>query len=78
MRMTSVFLLGSLCIATSALAQAPATTAAPGEGTPITDPVVVKSCGGCHTPDAQQRLSRISFQRIRRKGGRTPSSGWSR
>jgi quinohemoprotein amine dehydrogenase len=68
MRIASVVLLGSLCLAAPAPAQAQPPPAAPDEGTPVTDAVVVKACGSCHAADAQQRLSRISFQRSTPEG----------
>jgi quinohemoprotein amine dehydrogenase len=33
------------------------------EGIPVTDPEVVKACGGCHTSDDKQRMTRISYRR---------------
>jgi quinohemoprotein amine dehydrogenase len=33
------------------------------EGIPVTDPVVLAKCGGCHTKDAKGNLSRISWER---------------
>jgi len=33
------------------------------EGIPVTDPVVVKACGGCHVPDDKRRMTRISYRR---------------
>jgi len=40
-------------------------------GIPVTDPVVIKACSGCHRPDDKQQLSRISFRR-------TTPEGWER
>ncbi len=33
------------------------------EGIPVTDPEVIRVCGGCHTPDDQKRMTRISYRR---------------
>jgi len=33
------------------------------EGIPVTDPVVVRACGSCHTRDDKQRMTRISDRR---------------
>jgi quinohemoprotein amine dehydrogenase len=33
------------------------------EGIPVTDPVVLSKCGGCHIKDAKGNLSRISWER---------------
>src|SRR5262245_53204174 len=33
------------------------------DGIPVTDPVVVKACGGCHVPDDKRRMTRISYRR---------------
>src|SRR5262245_51027985 len=39
----------------------PAQTQKPSdEGIPVTDPVVVRACGSCHTRDDKQRMTRIS------------------
>jgi len=39
------------------------------DGIPVKSKLVQDKCGGCHTADAQQRMSRISYQR------KTPE-GW--
>ncbi|MEZ5421369.1 MAG: hypothetical protein R2708_29075, partial [Vicinamibacterales bacterium] len=49
----------------------PAAAATPETGIPVTDPVVIKACSGCHRPDDRQQLSRISFRR-------TTPEGWER
>ncbi len=36
---------------------------APEEGIPVTNPVVLAKCGGCHTKDSHGNLSRISWER---------------
>jgi quinohemoprotein amine dehydrogenase len=33
------------------------------EGIPVTDSEVVRACGSCHTSDAKQRMTRISYRR---------------
>lgn len=59
--------LGLCLVARVALAQSPAatpaTTPAATDGIPVTNQLVVTKCGGCHKPDEQKRLSRISFRR---------------
>ncbi len=44
-------------------AAADAAKATPEEGIPVTDPVVLAKCGGCHTKDSHGNLSRISWER---------------
>lgn len=41
----------------------PAATTTGAEGIPVTDPDVVRACGGCHVPDDKQRMTRISYRR---------------
>src|SRR6476661_8950059 len=48
---------------TPAQAQRPQSLAASDEGIPVTDPVVVRACGSCHTRDDKQRMTRISDRR---------------
>jgi quinohemoprotein amine dehydrogenase len=51
---------------TSAPAQRPSSPpsmAVSDEGIPVTDPVVVRACGSCHTRDDKQRMTRISDRR---------------
>ena len=36
---------------------------APEEGIPVTNPLVLAKCGGCHTKDEKGNLSRISWER---------------
>jgi quinohemoprotein amine dehydrogenase len=66
---TSFILIGAIAQATQAPAPpaqdkpAPASTAKPDEGIPITDQTVLRTCGTCHRPDEKSQLSRISFQR---------------
>jgi quinohemoprotein amine dehydrogenase len=53
-------------LAAPAQAQQPASTppeAAADAGIPVTDELVVAKCGTCHRPDAQKRLTRISYRR---------------
>ena len=40
--------------------------AAPEEGFPVTDPLVIQKCGACHTKDEKGNLSRISWIRTAR------------
>jgi len=40
------------------------------EGIPVTDPLAIEKCGGCHASDAKGNLSRISWSR-------TTPEGWS-
>jgi quinohemoprotein amine dehydrogenase len=44
-------------------AAADAAKPAPEEGIPVTNPVVLAKCGGCHTKDSHGNLSRISWER---------------
>jgi quinohemoprotein amine dehydrogenase len=44
-------------------AAADASKSAPEEGIPVTNPVVLAKCGGCHTKDSHGNLSRISWER---------------
>jgi len=44
-------------------AAADAAKSAPEEGIPVTDPVVLGKCGGCHVKDSHGNLSRISWER---------------
>ena len=39
-------------------------------GIPVTDPLVIEKCGGCHTADEKGNLSRISW-------ARTTPEGWA-
>jgi quinohemoprotein amine dehydrogenase len=47
----------------SAPAQRPQAQGPSDEGIPVTDPVVVRACGSCHTRDDKQRMTRISDRR---------------
>lgn len=38
------------------------------EGIPVTDPLVISRCGTCHTKDAKNNLSRISWERATPEG----------
>ena len=40
----------------------------PEEGIPVTDPLVVAKCGGCHQKDEKGNLSRISWERSTPEG----------
>src|SRR5215467_3666040 len=67
------WLLAALAAIAPALLAANAQTPAPGqapqtqkpsdEGIPVTDPVVVRACGSCHTRDDKNRMTRISDRR---------------
>jgi quinohemoprotein amine dehydrogenase len=41
---------------------------APEEGIPVTDPLVISKCGGCHTRDAKGNMLRISWERATPEG----------
>ncbi|HLG98935.1 MAG TPA: quinohemoprotein amine dehydrogenase subunit alpha [Bryobacteraceae bacterium] len=41
---------------------------APEEGIPVTDPLVISRCGGCHTRDAKGNMLRISWERATPEG----------
>lgn len=41
---------------------------APEEGIPVTDPLVISRCGGCHTRDAKGNMLRISWERTTPEG----------
>jgi quinohemoprotein amine dehydrogenase len=64
---TRALLCLAICFfARVAAAQSPAAPPAADastDGIPVTNQVVIAKCGGCHKPDAQKRLSRISFRR---------------
>jgi quinohemoprotein amine dehydrogenase len=67
-------LLASL-LALPLLAQTPqastaaeATKAAPEEGIPVTNQLVISKCGGCHARDEKGNLSRISWERATPEG----------
>ena len=40
----------------------------PEEGIPVTDPLVISKCGGCHTRDAKGNMLRISWERATPEG----------
>jgi quinohemoprotein amine dehydrogenase len=46
----------------------PATEEKPPEGIPVTDPLVVAKCSGCHKKDDRGNLSRISWERTTPEG----------
>jgi quinohemoprotein amine dehydrogenase len=46
----------------------PAAKSAPEEGIPVTDPLVISRCGGCHTRDAKGNMLRISWERSTPEG----------
>ena len=47
---------------------ADATKAAPEEGIPVTNQLVISKCGGCHARDERGNLSRISWERATPEG----------
>src|ERR1700686_3840664 len=49
-------------------AKPPAAEENPGEGIPVTDPLVIAKCGTCHTKDDKGNLSRISWERSTPEG----------
>ena len=52
-------------------AQPPAADApkpTPDPGIPVTDPLVIAKCSGCHTKDEKGNLSRISWERTTPEG----------
>jgi quinohemoprotein amine dehydrogenase len=65
----AILVLGVLPLMAATPQQPPAKPAGPGaanasdEGIPVTDPEVRKACGGCHTPDDKNRMTRISYRR---------------
>lgn len=64
-----------LCSGTVVMAQAsaqrsPTAVEETEEGIPVTDPLTIEKCGGCHARDAKGNLSRISW-------ARTTPEGWS-
>jgi quinohemoprotein amine dehydrogenase len=38
------------------------------QGIPVTDPLVIAKCGGCHTPDDRGNMQRISWERTTPEG----------
>jgi len=58
-----VFLLGQSQGSGQTASAAEAAKATPEEGIPVTDPLVLEKCGGCHVKDAKGNLSRISWER---------------
>jgi quinohemoprotein amine dehydrogenase len=48
--------------------QKPATAGTRDEGIPVTSQLVIDKCGACHAPDAQKRMTRISFRRSSPEG----------
>ncbi|HET9468880.1 MAG TPA: hypothetical protein VFO48_10735, partial [Vicinamibacterales bacterium] len=58
--------LAACLVAAPALAQqppAPAAAPATDEGIPVESALVRSACGGCHRPDAKNRMTRISYRR---------------
>ena len=72
----ALLVLGGLTCGTPAMAQrggrgggaAAASTDAPEEGIPVTDPLVISKCGTCHAKDAKGNLARISWERSTPEG----------
>src|SRR5271167_4607635 len=60
-----------LCVAAPSHAQTnrtPESKPTPEEGIPVTDPLVINKCGGCHTKDAKGNMLRISWERATPEG----------
>ena len=49
-------------------AQGQEAKAPPEDGIPVTDPLVISKCGGCHTRDAKGNMLRISWERATPEG----------
>jgi len=69
---TIAFVGVPLCVQAQRNASPPAgeqaAKAAPEEGIPVTDPLVISRCGGCHTRDAKGNMLRISWERATPEG----------
>ena len=59
----SVLLVGLSRMNAQAGGAADGANGVPEEGIPVTDPVVLAKCGGCHVKDSHGNLSRISWER---------------
>ena len=62
----AVILLACLCV--NAQPPAPVAQEKPVEGIPVSDPLVVARCGGCHKQDNKGNLTRISWERTTPEG----------
>src|SRR5579871_6127319 len=58
-----VFLLAMTNANDQTTAPSDAAKSTPEEGIPVTDPLVLSKCGGCHVKDSHGNLSRISWER---------------
>ncbi|HTS76970.1 MAG TPA: quinohemoprotein amine dehydrogenase subunit alpha [Bryobacteraceae bacterium] len=63
---TALSALGQRTTASPAAAQE--SKLPPEEGIPVTDPLVIARCGGCHTRDAKGNMLRISWERATPEG----------
>src|ERR1700733_15113281 len=54
--------------AASAGADSPSSDEKPDPGIPVTDPLVISKCSGCHKKDDAGNLSRISWERSTPEG----------
>jgi quinohemoprotein amine dehydrogenase len=52
----------------SSATKAPAVEEKPTEGIPVSDPLVIAKCGGCHKKDEKGNLTRISWERTTPEG----------
>ena len=71
----ALLFLTLVCFSRPASSQAPASSApaTPSEaGIPVTDPLTISKCSGCHTPDGKGNLSRISWIRTTPEGWEEP------
>src|SRR5579872_54856 len=66
--LASLLALPLLAQTPQAGAAADATKAAPEEGIPVTNQLVISKCGGCHARDEKGNLSRISWERATPEG----------
>jgi quinohemoprotein amine dehydrogenase len=57
-----------LCAQTGGENQSPAVQEKPVDGIPVTDPLVISKCSGCHKQDAKGNLTRISWERTTPEG----------
>jgi quinohemoprotein amine dehydrogenase len=68
MRLLAVFLLTVSVFAQRGGPGPAAPSAPPEEGIPVTDPLVIAKCSGCHAKDDKGNLSRISWERTTPEG----------
>src|SRR6476620_11379020 len=64
LKISSIWLLWIMGVSLPLSGQTRASARAADEaGIPVTDPVVIAKCGGCHKSDEQKNMDRISWQR---------------